>query len=353
MTPDSDMHLMPLELAAPRDDEVLIEISHVGICHTDIGVQQQHPLPAVLGHEGYGTVIQCGDTVSDLTIGDRVVLTFGYCGQCRTCTMAEPAHCQQMPALNFSGLDRAGETTLTTTDGQPVHGSFFYQSSFASHAIAHQNNAVRVARDLPPALMATLGCGVQTGAGAVVNTFAAEPGASLVCVGVGSVGLSAIMAARIARCQWIIAVDPNPQRRQVALEVGATHVFDAADDWVGEVQTISDGGADYCLDTAGLVTTLHAALDCVRPGGHVALATVPHWSEGFHFHPAALAMGRTLTGIVEGSSNPQVFIPQLAQWVANGALPLDTIVTEYPFEAINTALDDLAAGRVIKPVLVL
>ncbi|MFK8053425.1 MAG: NAD(P)-dependent alcohol dehydrogenase [Woeseiaceae bacterium] len=347
------MQLENLELAVPTADEVIVQISHVGICHTDIGAQKSQPLPAVLGHEGTGVVIECGDAVDDLAIGDRVVLTYGSCGNCRNCQAELPSHCEQMPALNFSGYSPDGQTTLQDSKGNAVHGSFFYQSSFASHAIANQRNAIKVPDDLPPELLAPLGCGVQTGVGAVVNTLSVPAGSSMVCIGVGSVGLSAVMAAKMVGCTTIIAVDREPSRLEMAEALGATHVLPGNDETVAAVHQITSGGADYCFESAGNVATFHAAIESVRMGGHVGLAAVPEWAKGFHFYPGPLAMGRTITGVLEGSSVAKTFIPKLCDWLRDGSLPLHNIVQTYAFDDINSAIRDLDAGRVIKPVLML
>ncbi|MEO0575684.1 MAG: NAD(P)-dependent alcohol dehydrogenase [Pseudomonadota bacterium] len=348
---NAPMQLASLTLAAPGPQEVLVAVSHVGVCHTDIGVQATHPLPAVLGHEGAGEVVACGEAVDELSVGDRVVMTYGSCGVCRNCTEDLPSHCFDIPTLNFSGLTQQGGTTLRATDGRAVHGSFFYQSSFASHALAHQRNTIKVPDDLPAEVLAPLGCGVQTGVGAVVNTLRVSAGSTFVCMGAGSVGLSAVMAAKMVGCSKIIAVDTNADRRKIAKGLGATHVLNGDDSVVGEIVAMTGGGADFCFESAGAVATFHAAIECVRMGGHVGLAAVPNWVEGFHFHPGALAMGRTVTGVLEGSSRAKHFIPKMCEWVRKGLLPVHEIVTLYDFENINDALEDLENGRVIKPVL--
>lgn len=347
--PNAPFVFRELRLAKPAPDELIVRITSSGICHTDIGVQNHHPLPAVLGHEGEGVVDQCGAAVTEFQVGDRVALSFGSCGCCAQCRVDTPAHCAQMAAFNFTGLSPTGNRTLSAG----VHGSFFYQSSFASHALVNSRNAIKVPHDLPHHLLGPLGCGVQTGVGAVINTLAVERGSSIVCIGAGAVGLSAIMGAKIAGCRVIVAVDFSASRLKLATSLGATHVFQASDNTLADVLALTGGGADYCIDSAGTESTFHDALNCVRVGGHVGLAAVPNWQEGFHFMPGPLAMGRTVTGIVEGSSDPKRFIPQLCQWIVDGQLPVERLITTYPYSRINQAVDDLRYARVIKPVVVM
>ncbi|MEO0997368.1 MAG: NAD(P)-dependent alcohol dehydrogenase [Pseudomonadota bacterium] len=351
--PGAELRLRELELAAPGDGELIVEISSCGICHTDIGVQAMVPLPAVLGHEGTGIVVQRGPGVRSLSAGDRVALTFGSCGCCRNCRAGMPSHCFDAVALNFSGLSSSGTTTMRDDEGCAVHGSFFSQSSFASHALVNERNAVRIADDIPHRYLGPLGCGVQTGAGAVLNTLDVPAGSSIVCIGVGAVGLSAVMAAGIRGCREIIAIDTRRARLDLATELGATHTCLASAGMVGEVLEITSGGADFSLDTAGTVDTFHAAIACLRMGGHAGLASVPNWQDGFHFMPSQLALGRTVTGVLEGSSRPQAFIPELCRHFLAGRLPVDRLVQTYPFSGINRALDDLHHGRVVKPVLLM
>lgn len=346
--------LRNLELASPGDGELIVEILATGICHTDLGMQAFHPTPSVLGHEGCGRVIECGPGVKTLSKGDLVVLTFGSCGSCGNCHRDLPSHCEHMMALNFGGKSPSGELTLKTEDGEGVHGSFFSQSSFASHALVTERNAITISDpDASPAMLAPLGCGVQTGAGAVTNTLDVGQGSSFVCFGVGAVGLSGIMAAKLRGCETIIAVDLHKDRLDLALELGATHVLEGNPEAGKAITELTKGGADYALETAGTLDTFHNAISCTRMGGHTAIVTVPNWAEGFHFNAADLALGRTVTGVLEGSSRPQQFIPQLYEWFQQGQMPLDKMVKEYPFNDINQALKDLESGKTIKPVLVL
>lgn len=343
--------LETLGLDEPRPDEVLVRLEACGVCHTDLFAPQRFALPAVFGHEGAGVVERTGAAVRKLKPGDRVVLTFGSCGGCRNCLAGAPAYCMTGHELQFGGARADGSPTLVAEPG-PVHGAFFQQSSFATHALASERNAVRVPDELPLDLAAPLGCGIQTGAGAVFNTLACAPGASLAVFGVGSVGLAAVMAARLARCEPVIAVDLRRERLELALELGASHAIDArSDDVVGEIRDLTDGGARYSVETAGDEKSFREAIDCLARLGTCGLCTVPRLGAPIEFSPLSVLKGRTVTGVIEGSSVPDEFIPRLARLHLDGELPYDRLVSFYDFADLPLALADAEAGRAIKAVI--
>lgn len=345
--------LETLTLDEPRPDEVVVRLEASGVCHTDLIAPQRCALPAVFGHEGAGVVERIGAAVRQIRPGDRVVLTFGSCGSCRNCATGAPAYCMDGHELQFGGARADGTVTLAAADGA-VHGAFFQQSSFATHALATERNAVRVPDGLPLVLAAPLGCGVQTGAGAVFNTLACPPGSSLVVFGVGTVGLSAVMAARLARCEPVIAVDLRPERLELALELGATHGLVARSaDLVEEIRDLTDGGARFSVETAGAEQSFRDAIDCLARLGTCGLCTVPHLGEPIEFRPLSILKGRTVTGVLEGSSVPEEFIPRLARLFLDGELPYDRLVSRYDFAELPRALADAAEGRSIKPVIAL
>jgi len=348
---DGPPGLETLSLDALRPDELRVRLAACGICHTDLFAPRLVPLPAVLGHEGAGVVEEVGTAVTSLRPGDRVALTFGSCGECVHCGEGAPAYCADGHALQFGGQRADGSTTLRSATG-PVHGAFFQQSSFATHAIATERNAVRIPDGMPFELAAPLGCSVQTGAGAVLNTLACREGSSLAVFGVGPVGLSAVMAARLAGCRTIIAVDVQPGRLALALELGATHVVNAnAAPALDLILSITGGGADYSIETAGADESFRAAIDCLAKRGTCGLCTVPRLGEPLEFSPLSILKGRTVTGVLEGSSVPREFIPRLARLHLDGRLPYDRFVARYDFEDLPRALDDAAQGRVVKAVL--
>ena len=218
-----------LELEKPRAGEVLVRVVATGMCHTDLIVRDQWypvPLPVVLGHEGAGIVERVGEGVTKLEPGDHVVLTFASCGRCANCLRGKPTYCLQFFGLNFGGARLDGSNALGK-EGEPVHDRFFGQSSFATYAIATERNAIKVRDDTPLELLGPLGCGIQTGAGGVMNSLAPEAGTSMAIFGAGAVGMSAVMAARIVGCATVVAIDIIPERLELARELGATHTIDA------------------------------------------------------------------------------------------------------------------------------
>jgi aryl-alcohol dehydrogenase len=349
--PDAAPTLETLELDAPREDEVVVRIVAAGVCHTDLIGPALTPLPAVFGHEGAGIVEAVGARVRKVRPGDRVALTFGSCGACAGCRDGAPAYCEHSHALNFGGHRLDGSTTLSSASG-PVHGAFFQQSSFASHALATERNVVPVPADFPLELAAPLGCGIQTGAGAVLNTLAAPAGSSIAVFGAGSVGLSALMAASIAGCGPVIAVDIRPERLALALELGATHTIDArAGGTLEAIRAILPAGVQYSVETAGTVQSFNDAIDCLAKRGICGLVTVPLLGKPFEFSPLSILKGRSVVGVLEGSSDPDTFIPRLMALHREGRLPYDRFCRRYAFSEVPRALADAAAGRAIKPII--
>lgn len=349
---DESPVITELELDDPRNDEVLVRLVATGICHTDLFAPQLVPLPAVFGHEGAGIVERVGARVGKLRAGDRVAMTFGSCGRCRHCHDAAPAYCEHGHHLQFGGTREDGSTTLSCA-GERIHGSFFQQSSFATYALATERNVVRLPDLMPIELAGPLGCGVQTGAGAVLNTLHAPAGSSLAVFGTGAVGLSAIMAARYANLGVIIAVDIDPGRLELARELGATHAIDAREgDVAARIHGIARGGAMYAIETAGALASLEASIECLARRGVCALVTVPNLGAPVPFSLLPLLTGgRRLIAVLEGDSIPDLFIPRLAELHLAGKLPIDRLVRDYAFADVARAMHDAASGRAIKPVL--
>jgi aryl-alcohol dehydrogenase len=348
---DAPPTLESMTLDEPRPDELRVRLAACGVCHTDLFAPLRFGLPAVLGHEGAGVVEAVGERVTKFWPGDRVALTFGSCGHCANCTSGAPAYCVHGHELQFGGAREDGSGTLRAGE-TPVRGAFFQQSSFATHALATERNAVRIPDELPLELAGPLGCGIQTGAGAVLNTLRCRPGSSLAVFGAGSVGLSAVMAARLAGCAQVIAVDILPSRLALALELGATMVLDATEGEVADrIRSLTGGGAHYSLETAGAEQTFRDSIDCLARLGVCGLCTVPKLGAPIEFSPLAILKGRTVTGVLEGSSVPHEFIPRLAGLFLNGRLPYDRLVSYYDFDDLPRALDDAAHGRAIKPVI--
>jgi aryl-alcohol dehydrogenase len=213
-----------LEVDELRGDELLVRVAACGICHTDLIIRDQWypvPLPAVLGHEGAGVVEAVGTAVTKVGVGDRVAMSFGSCGSCPTCAAGRPWVCHDFWGRNFGATRPDGSTALRRA-GSPIHSHFFGQSSFATHAVATERNVVKLDPNVPLEVVAPFGCGIQTGAGAVLNAVRPPAGASIAVFGTGTVGLAAVIAARVAGCTTMIGVDVRPPRLELASELGAT-----------------------------------------------------------------------------------------------------------------------------------
>jgi aryl-alcohol dehydrogenase len=345
--------LREVELDAPRADEVLVRVAACGVCHTDLSLRDQlfpSPLPIVLGHEGAGVVEAIGAAVTRVRPGDRVTLSYNSCGCCRSCLSGVPAQCYEHAQRNF-GSQRPDGTTAIKLDGGRVASHFFGQSTFATEAVVAERTVMPI-DDVPFELVAPFGCGIQTGAGTVLNVFRPPAGSSIAVFGAGCVGMSAVMAARVAGCARIIAVDLVPSRLELALELGATDVVDAGS--VNAVEAIIEltGGVDYSMDATGVPAVLRQAVECTGPLGTTAIVgSPPPGSELPLDIIAMIVSGRTVVGVAEGRSLPQVFIPRLLELWRQGRFPVERIIETFPFEQINEAAEAAHSGKVIKPVL--
>jgi len=340
----------------PRPDEVLVRVVACGICHTDAGMRDRlgvaPPFPAVLGHEGSGVVVKSGSSVSGLTPGDPVVMTFNSCGHCPSCTGHEPAYCHDFVPLNYSGRRRDGSSGLLI-NGEAVSAHVFGQSAFANYALCHQENAVKAPPSVPLELLGPLGCGIQTGAGAVLNALKVEPGASVLVLGAGGVGMSAVMAARLAGAASVTVVDRVTTRLDLALDLGATHVVDTAQaDLESALRAFQIQGFDYVVETTGATALAEAAVRQIGRRGALALVGAYPRDTVLSIAPSHLmGGGRSIRGVLEGNSEPQAFIPQLIEHFQAGRFPFDRLIRFYDFEEINQAMADALSGATIKPVL--
>lgn len=349
--------LETLQLDEPKGDEVLVRIVGTGMCHTDLIARDQYfpaPLPIVLGHEGAGVVEKVGAGVSKVQPGDHVVLSFNHCLECRNCKSGKPAYCLNFAPLNFGGGTREeGDPALTTSAGEAVNAGFFGQSSFGSYALANERNVVKVAQDAPLEKLGALGCGVQTGAGAVMNSLAVRYGSSVAVFGAGTVGLSAVMAAHIVGATTIIAVDRVPKRLELARELGATHTVNATEqDAAQAITELVEGGVDYSLETTGVPAVLEQAIKVLGMPGVCGVVGAPPQGSTATFDINHVLFGRSVKGIIEGDSVPDVFIPKLIELYQQGRFPFDKLLKEYALEDINEAARASEEGEVLKPVLV-
>ena len=344
-----------LDLADPRPDELLVEIVASGMCQTDQHGRDGYydtPLPAVFGHEGAGVVAAVGKDVTTFKPGDHVVISYPWCGTCANCRRHMESHCQHNFALKMRGT-RADGSTLMRRNGETVYSAFFQQSSFATHAIANERFAVKVRNDAPLELLGPFACSGQTGAGAVLNTLQPQPGDAFAVFGVGAVGLSGLMAARIAGCDPIIAVDIRAPRLALARELGATHVIDhtGRTDVVAEIRRITGDGVRFSLETSAQPTVLREAVEALMPAGTCVLLGSARSGTEVALDMPFLQFGRVLRGVIQGESHPPEFIPRLVDFLMRGDMPVDRMITFYPLADINRAAQDSTSGAAIKPVL--
>lgn len=355
--PGKPLEVTEIDLAEPASGEVLVRLVATGMCHTDMTILDKAPLPwpAVLGHEGAGVVMAVGEGVVSVAVGDHVILTTASCGTCPQCRDGEPSYCASFALLNMSGGRRADKTCTHTHNGKPVFGMVMGQSAFASHVLVPQRCAVVIDRELPLATLAPLGCGIQTGAGAVINTARPREGDSMAVFGCGAVGLSALMAAKISGCTPLIAVDKNPERLALAKELGATHIINADhEDTVKAIQQLTGEGADFVIEASGVAAVMEQAIQATGRRGTAVLVGVSY--SQVSFGPTALQTGgRTIKGsmMCGDHADPQSFIPFLVREWQEGRLPFSRLVRSYPFAQINEAMADARSGAAIKPVLVM
>jgi len=339
-----------VELDDPRADEVLVRLVAAGVCHTDL-ISRGVPgdgTPAVFGHEGAGVVEAVGSAVTDVAVGDQVVLSFASCGTCARCRRGTPAYCVRFGQLNSSGARPDGSTVLRQ-DGTPVWSSFFGQSSFARHTVVARRNVVVVPPGIDLRSAAPMGCGFQTGAGAVVNVMRPEPDSSLVVFGTGGVGIAAVMAAGAVGVETVVAVDLSAHRRELAAELGATATVDgAAPDLLDRIRELTGGGADFAFDTTAVPTVIRTAARALGTLGELVLVGIGAPEATLDVAELVYA-GKTVRGCIEGDADPHDLVPRLLAWQAEGRFPAERIVTPFPFEKINDAV--AGAGPLVKPVL--
>ena len=344
-------------LQPPRPNEVRVRVVASGVCHTDMVVRDQlfpTPMPIILGHEGAGVIDAIGSEVTTVAVGDHVVMTYMSCGLCVPCETGHPAHCTQMHPLNFGGgrLDGSG-STCSCGDSQPIHDHFFGQSSFSTYTIASERNVVKVPKHAPLELLGPLGCGIQTGAGSVLNALKVSAGSSFVAFGAGAVGLAAIMAAKVAGATVIIAVDVTPSRLELALELGATHIINSSEeDPVQRVREITGGGANFSLECSGRAQVLRQAIDALTILGMCGIvgATKMGTESSFNVNDVMIP-GKRILGIVQGDVVANSFIPKLVDLYLQGRFPFDKLCRFYSLDQVNEAMADSERGVTIKPIL--
>ncbi|QCP84574.1 alcohol dehydrogenase [Cereibacter sphaeroides] len=344
-----------LDLAAPGPGEVLIRVAAAGICHSDLSVingTRRRPLPMVLGHEASGYVEALGEGVEDLDPGDHVVCIFAPgCGRCTPCAEGRPALCEKAARHHAVGELMTGHRRLSL-GGRPVHHHLGI-SGFATHAVVARPSLVRVPREVPPHVSALFSCAMLTGAGAVFNTAQIRPGSKVAVVGLGGVGLSAILGAAAAGAAEIVAIDPFPAKMEAARAMGATLSVPADGDTVAAVRDLTAGGVDYAFELAGSVRALETAFAVTRRGGMTVTAGLPHPDDRMSLEALKLvAEERTLKGSYIGSCVPQRDLPRMLALHRRGLLPVEKMLTHrLKLDEINLAMDRLAEGSAIRQVV--
>jgi aryl-alcohol dehydrogenase len=359
-----------VEVGEPGPGEALVRVVAAGVCHTDALARDGElpfPAPGVLGHEGAGIVEAVGPGVTEVSAGDKVVIGWPWCGRCRNCLEGQPRYCLSLAQLVAGGGRADGSTSLRRLDGSPLHSHFFGQSSFASYSVVAASALVPVPEGVPLEMAGPLACGIGTGAGAVLNALRPPVGSSIVIYGAGAVGLAAVMAARLTGATTIIAVDRLPGRLALARELGATETIDvspspsasssasaSSSDQAGPVSAVREicrGPADFSLDCTGAMDVLRQAADSVGMRGTCALIGGAPAGASFSLDHMSTLWGKRVIGILGGESRSASLIGALITLNQQGRFPYDRLITPFPLEAVNDALEASRAGDVVKPVL--
>lgn len=345
-----------IDVDPPGRDEIKVRIRAAGLCHSDLSVidgNRLRPVPMVLGHEAAGEVVELGEGVTDLSVGDRVVIVFvPSCGYCSPCSQGRPALCEPGNAANSAGVLLGGQTRLRS-HGEPVYHHIGV-SAFAEYAVISRRSAVKIDQDIPFEIAALFGCAVLTGVGAVINTASVKAGESVAVVGLGGVGLSAVLGAMASGASQVIAVDLSPEKLKAAADIGATHTFNAGDPNIVEaIREVSRGGVDHGLEMAGSVKALELAYQITKRGGSTTTAGLAHPEATLPLSPTKLvAEERTLRGSYLGSCIPSRDIPRFIELYRRGALPVERLWTgTSTLDEINEGFDALNTGQTIRHII--
>ncbi|MEM8663550.1 MAG: alcohol dehydrogenase catalytic domain-containing protein [Pseudomonadota bacterium] len=350
------LSIYTVELADPGPDEVLVRVTAAGLCHSDLSVingDRPRPMPMALGHEAAGIVERVGEGVDDLAPGARVVMVFvPSCGRCAPCAEGRPALCEPGAASNNAGTLLGGAIRISDA-GKPVHHHVGV-SAFAEHCVVSRRSLVKAPDDIPAHIAALFGCAVLTGVGAVVNTAGVRPGQTVAVVGLGGVGLSAVLGALAAGAASVIAVDINTAKRDFARTIGATHAVDAADpDAAAMIREVTKGGVDVAVETAGVIPAFELAFEATRRGGQTVSASLANPAARFPLSPVRLvAEERTVRGSYLGGGVPSRDIARAMALYRAGRLPVDKLHSGTSSLAdINAAFDVLDRGDAIRHLI--
>lgn len=355
---DAPFELQNIELEEPVRGEALVRIVAAGVCHTDAITRagdMPMPFPAVLGHEGAGIVERVGAGVDNVAPGDKVIIGWPSCGECRNCLDGHPRYCLRTGEALVSGCRYKGEKkgqSAYSRGGKPINGHFFGQSSFATHSITTADALVKVEDDVPLELLGPLACGLATGAGAVLNEARPPLGSSILIVGVGAVGLAAVMAARNSGVTTIIVADVHDSRLELARSFGASHTINSkSNDLVAEVAKITGSTVDYAFDCTGVISVIESLAETVGMLGTLVLIGGAPANARFSLDHLSTLWGKRVIGVLGGGGRSGQLIPALVKLYQQGRFPFDRLVKYYDMSEIEQALADSKSGVVIKPIL--
>lgn len=347
-----------LNLVEPKETDVLVKIVASGICRSDYAERQGSsvPFPVVLGHEGSGIVEKVGSGVSTVKPGDHVILSYGYCEACQRCHEGHPSSCRHWLDINNSGVNTRGEHVFKKESGIEVK-NFFNQSSFATYSLVDQSNIVKVDKDIDLRILGPLGCGLGTGSGAVLEVLHPKAGESIAVFGTGAVGFAALMAAKIAGCKTIIALDINEARLETAKKLGATHVINsgiASEQVLSKVREITNGeGVDYTIDTSGVQSVMKQAMAVLANGGTFVPLAVTNKNLELNTFFDLVFGNKKIVGCLIGDTIPRYHLPRLIDFYKAGNFPFDQFIKFYDFEDIVQAEADSVSGKTLKSVVVM
>jgi S-(hydroxymethyl)glutathione dehydrogenase/alcohol dehydrogenase len=356
--PSTPIEFTDVDLAGPKRGEVRVKIAAAGVCHSDLHVKRgdwDAPAPLVMGHEGSGVVVELGQGVTSLAVGDHVVLSWvPPCGECRYCRSGHEARCQKVATevapkgVLFDGTSRLSK------DGETLH-HYLGVSSFAEEVVVPASGAVKVRDDAPLDAIAVVGCAVATGVGAVVNTAAVEPGATVAVIGCGGVGLNVVQGAKLAGAERIIAIDVLADKTALAVQFGATDRINAADgDAVELLFDLLPDGVDYAFDAIGHTATTEQAIRMLGLGGAAVVVGLPKTGARASFEPLVLAEAdQRILGSNYGSVRPSIDIPALVDRYMDGQLKLDPLIwARRPLSEAADAFKDLESGAALRTLLI-
>jgi Zn-dependent alcohol dehydrogenase len=349
--------LTRLELAPPQRGEALVRVRAAGLCHSDLSTidgSRERPVPMAIGHEIAGEVVECGPGAAEFAAGDKVVASFvPACGSCEHCAGGAPAMCEAGAAANGAGALLGGGRRLSEPGGEEVHHHLGV-SGFADHVVVSERSLVAIDQRVPWEIAALFGCAVLTGVGAVVNAAGVKLGDTVAVFGLGGVGLAAVLGAVAAGAERVAVVDPVAEKRELALELGATHAFDAGPEVVAEVRAALDGGAEHAIETAGIASVLAQAFAATRRGGQTTTVGLP--APGVDLAIPAVqvtAEERTLRGSYLGSCVPRRDVPRFVAMYLAGRLPVERLLSHrLAPEQLNEGFERLAAARANRQVVV-